>query len=90
MVSVEKKDPSLPLGRHSVLVHEDTIPKVTFLALDHIGATPRGGDYNKSLLQSEPRWLFHLKATTAPGLNEAFNFRPYLAGFESDVCELYL
>lgn len=74
----------------SSLVHGDVTPKVRFLALDHIYVNPRGGDFNKLLLQSELRWIFHLKATTAPGLNEAFNFKPYLSGFESGVCELDL
>lgn len=87
VVSIEKLDHSLPLGRHSALIHGDSTPKVTFLTLDHFGATPRWGDYNKSLLL---KWIFHLKSTTASGLNEAFHFRPYLAGFESGVCELDL
>lgn len=88
VASIQKQDPSLPLGRHSALIHGKKCPKIKFLALDQIGPSARGGDYNK--LQTEFKWIFVLKATAAPGLNEAFNFRPYLPGLESGICELDL
>lgn len=50
IVSINKKDPGLPLGRHSHAVHRDRTPKVRFLALDHSHDNPRGGDSNKLLL----------------------------------------
>lgn len=53
MVSINKKDTNLPLGRHSYLVHRNVTPRVKFLALDHIHSNPRGGDFTKLLLQSE-------------------------------------
>lgn len=43
IVSIKKRDPSLPLGRHCHTVQHDSTPKVRFLALDHIPNNPRGG-----------------------------------------------
>lgn len=67
IVSIGKKN----LGRLSSLVHGDTTPKVKFLALDHIYANPRGGDFNTFLLQSELYWIFHLK-------REVWDFPPII------------
>lgn len=85
VASIQKRDPSLPLGRHSALMHK--LMSKNHIALNHIDPTLRGGDYNKLLLPIELKWIFLLRATTAPVLNEAFNFRPYLLGFVSGICE---
>lgn len=69
IASINKKDPDLPLGRHSHMVHGDRTPRVWFLALDHILNDPRGGDSNYFC-----RVNWGGFSTAPPGLNEAFNF----------------
>lgn len=63
-------------------------PRITFLILDRIHPNPRGGDWNKSLLQLELRWIFTLRATHPPGLNDAVCFKPFLEGFNSGGMEI--
>lgn len=71
-------DPDLPLGRHVTTVHRASFPKISFLILDRIHPGTRGGDWNKILLQHEQKWIFHLNATSLPGINESLSFRPFL------------
>lgn len=53
--SMQTCDPDLPLGRHTTLVHQGIFPKIKFLILDQVHPSPRGGDWNKDLLQLELR-----------------------------------
>ena len=85
--SIQTRNPDLPLGRHAALVHPDKFPKIKFLILDRIHPNPRGGDWNKTLLQMELRWIYRLKATEPPGLNDFISFRPFLEGFMSGGME---
>lgn len=80
-------DPDLPLGRHTRLVHHGVFPKIKFLILDRVHPNLRGGDWNKSLLQLELRWIYNLKANQPPGLNDAVSFKPFLEGFDSGGME---
>ena len=73
----------VPLGRHVRDKHNYKMPKINFMALDRIHIPLRGGDWNKTLLQLEMRWITLLKATIPPGLNEAQSYRPFLPGFSS-------
>ncbi|XP_040188254.1 uncharacterized protein LOC120920313 [Rana temporaria] len=73
----------LPLGRHIAKHHGYHMPNLNFTVLDRIHIPLRGGDWNKTLLQREMRWIRYLKATTPPGLNESESFRPFLEGFSS-------
>lgn len=54
----------LPPGRHVARKCRYRIPKVNATVLDRVHITPRGGDWNKTLLQHEMRWIRHLNATT--------------------------
>ena len=80
-------NPDLPLGGHILLQHEGHFSGVKFLILDRIHPNPRGGDWNKILLQLETRWIADLEANFPPGLNEQISFRPFLDGFSSGGCE---
>lgn len=79
--AVQTADPDLPLGRHVAQVHEGICPKISVLVLDRLHPSSRGRDFNKILLQRELRWISNLNATLPPGLNEAFNLKPFLPGF---------
>lgn len=83
IISMQTCDPDLPIGRHTTLVHDGKFPKIRFLILDRIHPSPRGGDWNKILLQMESRWIHRLKATQPPGLNDTIWFKPILEGFSS-------
>lgn len=83
ILSLQQCDPDLPLGRHATKMHGGKFPHITFLILDRVHQSGRGGDWNKRLLQCELRWIFDLNATSPPGLNEAMNFRPFLEGYTS-------
>ncbi|XP_040178452.1 uncharacterized protein LOC120911183 [Rana temporaria] len=80
-------NPDLPLGRHILTEHDGHFLGVKFLILDRVHPNPRGGDWNKILLQLETRWIAELEANHPPGLNEQISFRPFLEGFSSGGCE---
>lgn len=84
---MQTSDPDLPLGRHGSLVHGGKFPRIKFLILDRVHSSPREGDWNKTLLQRELKWIYLLKATSPPGLNEAICFKPFLEGFYSGGME---
>lgn len=87
LASMRTCNPSLPLGRHVTNVHDGICPKVSFVILDRVHPGMRGGDWNKTLLQREQRWIFRLNATSPPGLNGSISFRPFLEGFSSGGSE---
>lgn len=64
--SMQVCNPDLPLGRHTTLIHRGIFPRNKFLILDLIHPSPRGGDWNKSLLQLDLRWIYMLRATYPP------------------------
>lgn len=84
--SMWQSDPEQPLGRHVGLVHAGSFPGVSFLVLDWIHQNPQGGDLNK-LIKWELQWISDIHAFKPPGLNEAFNFKPFLKGFTSGSFE---
>lgn len=75
---METNNSDLPLGRHAQIVHGGRFPRIKFLILDHVHPSSRGGDWNKTLLQLELRWIHILKATLPPGLNKAVCFKSFL------------
>ena len=85
--AMRSANPDLPLGRHILSQHNGLFSGVKFLILDRIHPSPRGGDWNKILLQHETRWIAELEANLPPGLNEQISFRPFLEGFSSGGCE---
>lgn len=85
--SMQVCNPDLPLGRHTTLIHRGIFPRIKFLILDRIHPSPRGGDWNKGLLQLELLCINMLRATHPPGLNDAVCFKPFLEGFNSGRME---
>lgn len=81
--AMQTSNPDLPLGRYVLQVHSGIFPAVLIFVLDRIHPSPQGGDFNKLLLQCELRWILNLNATSPPGLNEAFNLKPFLHSFSS-------
>lgn len=75
-----KTNHDLPLGHHVTLFHGGFFPRIKFLILD---PGIRGGDWNKTLLQKEQRWIFKLNVTNFPGLSESVSYEPFLDGLVS-------
>lgn len=67
--------PYISIGRHVNFQHSGNIK---FVALECIVEDPRGGDFDKRILQTEMLWIHNLKATTPPGLNDAVSYKPFL------------
>lgn len=87
LTSMRTCNPELPLGRHVSSIHGGKFPDIKFLILDRVYPNPRGGDWNKTLLQHETCWIAFLKANQPPGLNDVVSFRPFLEGFTSGEWE---
>lgn len=85
--SITTANPDLLLGRHVRDLHGGKTHKISFVILDRIQPNARGEDWNKLLLQRESRWIMELCATNVPGLNCVLNYRPFLEGFSSGVCD---
>lgn len=75
---VSKKLMQTPISRHMGLFHNFDCSKMHFFALEHISPGDRGGDYDKTILQLEGRWIHKLSALNYPGFNDAYSFKPFL------------
>lgn len=76
-----------PIGKHIVKAHNYHVPGPLFWALEHVSPDARGGAWNKRILQRESRWIYNLKATFPPGLNNVLSYRPFLDNFISGKTE---
>lgn len=67
-----------PVSRHLDLYHKFNPTAAQFIVLDVIKPDPRGGDWDKPVLQKETLWIERLEATHSPGINEAQSYKPFL------------
>lgn len=67
-----------PLGRHAAFRHGYKHINIQVKALDHVHSNPRGGDVDKAMLRLETRWIYDLKATVPPGLNDYISYGSFL------------
>lgn len=66
------------IGRHIGLHHRFDNSVVKFLVLEVVQSNPRGGDWDRSILQRESLWIERLNATIPPGLNESVSYKAFL------------
>lgn len=66
-----------PISRHTLRHHAYDPECVGFIVLDWVHQDPRGRDYDKRILQLEARWIYNLKATCIPGLNDSNSFKSF-------------
>lgn len=66
------------IGRHHAFVHNFDFGGFKVLPLIHIPPHERGGDWDQALLKTESRWIYKLKATKEPGMNDALSYVPFL------------
>lgn len=73
-----KKRMETPISRHMGLFHKFDDTMMRFVALEYVPPGERGGNYDQILLQREAKWISNLDALKAPGLNDAFSYKPFL------------
>lgn len=66
------------VGRHIGLHHRFKFEVAKFFVLEVIPQNPRGGNWDKLILQREILWIERLNAIVPPGLNEVISYRPFL------------
>lgn len=74
---IRSDDPQYPISRHTN-THGRDPDSVKFIVLDRVHPGPRGGDWDRQILQLESRWIYKLQATVPPGLNEYNNYKCFL------------
>lgn len=67
-----------PVSRHLDLDNRFGTSFVTFIVLALVGQDPRGGDWDKRILQLETKWMEHLNAIHWPGINELQSYKSFL------------
>lgn len=67
-----------PIRRHLDLCHRFDTSVATFFALAVIPRNPRGGDWDRRILQHEAKWIKRLNATCWPGINEVQSYKSLL------------
>lgn len=67
-----------PISRHLDLCHRFDTSVASFIALAVIPQDPRGGDWDRRILQQEAKWIERLNATRWPGINEVQSYKSFL------------
>ncbi len=67
---------------HYASVHDSNPSSLRIIGLEVVTGSIRKGDKQR-LLQREAFWIFQLKATIFPGLNEELDLTPYLWNYSS-------
>lgn len=60
-----------PVSGHLGLYHKFNATLVSFIVLEAKPRNPRGGDWDKRILQKEKVWIEHCEVTRLPGINDA-------------------
>ena len=66
------------LAKHLLVAHNISSPLFTAIAIDVVPPGVRGGNRQKLLNQTESRWIFELRATFFPGLNDSLDMAAFL------------
>ena len=76
--AIRTENDNYPMARHFREKHNSDPSILRAIGIDHIPHTLRGGDRQKQLNQRESFWIFKLKATQYPGLNEDLEYHHFL------------
>lgn len=63
-----------PIGRHRDLCHKFETSVASFIVLAVVPQDPRGGGWNRRILQHETKWIERLNTTCWPGINEVHTY----------------
>ncbi|XP_063295369.1 intelectin-1-like [Pelobates fuscus] len=67
-----------PVARHIVKFHQGNVDNFRFQSIEKLPPNPRKGNFNKQLLQKESQWIYSSRTLTPQGLNEKFNYTPFI------------
>lgn len=62
------------VSRHLDLYYKFDVSLISFIVLSVVPKDPRGGNWDKYILQKEIMWIERLGAMHAPGINEAHTY----------------
>lgn len=63
-----------PLATHMQIFHPGQEKNLSFIGLEIVRKSPRGGNFDNKLLRKEAQWIFRIDSQSPKGLNEALNF----------------
>lgn len=67
-----------PVSQHLDLYHRFDTSSVSFFVLAVVPKNPRGGEWDKLILQQKTLWIERLVTIYSPGLNETQSYKPFL------------
>ena len=76
--AIRKANFDYPMAKHFFEAHDSNPGSLMVEGLESIQKNIRGGDRLKLLLQRETFYIYQMKATIYPGLNEDIDFTPFL------------
>lgn len=66
------------MGNHVAFKHKYDSGVFKFTAFNRIYENPRGGNFNKRVVQRGTQWVYDSRSTVYPGLNDMLSFKPFL------------
>lgn len=66
------------IGHHVAFKHKYDPWVFKFATLNRVYEDPRGRNFDKRVLKKETQWVYDLRATTYPGLNDMLSLKPFL------------
>ncbi len=76
--AIRTRNKDYPMAVHYASVHDSNPSTLRIIGLEVVIGCIRKGDRLQRLLQRETFWIFQLKATIFPGLNEELDLTSYL------------
>lgn len=67
-----------PIPRHFAKFHDYSTNSLKFQVLARVHPPTHGGNFDQKILQVEAKWIFKLRATQPPGINDAISYAPLL------------
>lgn len=78
-VDIEIAITEKPIPRHFAEVHDYSTTTLKYQVLARIHPHTRGGNFYQKILQVEARWIFKLRATSPPGMNDSISYAPFFS-----------
>ncbi len=72
-ITIRTRNKDYPMAVHCASVHDSNPSTLKITGLETVTGSIRKGDRLQRLLQREAFWIFQLRATIFPGLNEEFD-----------------
>ena len=66
------------MASHFKKHHGNDPTSLLAIGIDHVPISDRRGDRQKRLNQKETEWIYRLRATSHPGINDDLDLSPFL------------